>query len=365
MAGGIPNREIYRTVAAEDLGAHLEPERYVTRSSAFDAIIAAAESHYWNPEDPRYIEFDQPFGLDEQLILPPEFTPELLSAVADRLDERQRIAFGNEIARFNLSQSLHGEKAGVSICGQLCMIFGDAGAQEYATNQAREESRHVRALSKYIGSRWGAPLEVGDGLGRLLTSGLTAPEVYKKIIGMQIMVEGIALGVFSAWQASTADPVLARLLRLIMTDEAYHHRFGQLWGLETVPRLNEEQHREVETWAAGCFLTMMQNLLGAAPKKALYERFGLDPQWVAGAMAEIARPGRPEVFGGERMFGILVKTLARTGIVTSRTRSLYRTWFDLDALASAPDDSTDRLISETTAELSELNRDLHSRVRRP
>jgi hypothetical protein len=130
---------------------------------------------------------------------------------------------------------------------------------------------------------------------------------------------------------------LARLLQLIMTDEAYHHRFGQIWGLDTVPRLNEEEHRQIETWAAGSFMMLRQNLLGTEGKGEIYQRFGLEPKWVAGAMAEIAGPASREILGVDRVFRVLVKTLVQTGIVTGRTRPLYRIWFDLDALAASED----------------------------
>ncbi len=365
MPLNIPDSPAYGAMAAGDVASMLDPARYGTRSSAFDEIIAAAESHYWNPDDPRYLDYGKAFDLAEQPLLPPAFTPELLTAAADRLDAGRRIAFANELARFHLSQLLHGELAGVSLCGNLCMVFRDPGAQEYAANQGREEARHVRAVSRYFAARWGSPLPAGRTLARLVGEVIGGSEVYKKIVGMQIMIEGLALGIFSQMQAATADPVLARILQLMMTDEAYHHRFGQVWGQETVPQLNEAEHQQVENWSAACFLSVVQALFGTAEKAELYQRFGLDPKWMAGAMAEaFARPAVRREVGTARQLRVLLKTLVQTGIMTARTRPIYAAWFDLSALADDVSHPEDIVAEGTTAELREINRGLRARLPR-
>jgi hypothetical protein len=358
MAHQGPTPTPYGVVAADDLTALLRAERYGRRSRAFDEIVAAAESHYWDPDDPRYIEFGGAFDLKEQSLFPVEFTPELRSAAAERVGADRRVEFANQLARFHLSQLLHGEQGGVALCANLCAVFEDPGAQEYAANQAREETRHVRALSRYIGERWGGPVGAGGRITQLMSGLVSTSEVHRKIVGMQIMIEGLALGTFSAMHGATADPVLARLLRLIMTDEAYHHKFGKIWGLETIPTLNEEQHRQVESWAAGCFLTVSQNLAGAEQKQEVYERFGLDWKWVQGAMAEaFASPAaRRELAGSNRVFRVLVKTLVQTGIVTSRTRALYNTWFDVSQLERETGaDDGEEIAAQMTDELRDIN----------
>jgi len=351
---------VYNTVDPARLEATLDPARYTSRSHAFDEIIAAAERHYWNPEDQRYIDYSPPLDLLERPLLPAAFTPEILSAVGDRFTGSRRVEFANELARFQLSQLLHGEQGGVAALANLCLIFEDAGSQEYASTQLREETRHVRALTRYFAARWGAPVTCGTAVSALMTELALTPEIYRKIVGMQIMLEGMALGAYSTIQAATPDPVLARLLQLILTDEAYHHKFGKIWGLETVPHLNEEQHRKVESWAAGCFLTLIRNLFEGEQKRQIYERFGLDLPWVAAALRESFNggPAARAVAESNRMFRVLVKTLLDTGIVTSRTRPIYRNWFDLDKLAAESSDHED-LAERTTAELADINRQGH------
>src|SRR5689334_21820444 len=99
----------YATVAPDDLASLLRVPRYGARTRAFDEIVAAAESHYCDPDDPRYIEFGGDFDTRERLLLPESFTPELRSAVVERIGADRRVEFANQIARFHLSQLLHGE----------------------------------------------------------------------------------------------------------------------------------------------------------------------------------------------------------------------------------------------------------------
>lgn len=358
----IPNVPLYETVDRDDFRRMIEPERYGRRSDAFDEIIAAAESHFWDPEDSRYLNFSQPFNLDEQLLMPASTTVELNCAVADRLDEHQRIQFGNELTRFYLSQLLHGEQGAYSLSASLCQMFLDPGAQEYSANQVREEARHVRALSKYFTARWGSPVSAGGGLLSLMGILVSSGEAYQKIVGMQMMLEGLALGAFSHIHASTSDPVLKRLVQLILADESYHHRFGRIWGKVTIPELTEEQKRKIENWAAGCFVTIFRNLSGWQNRQTIYAKFGLDWQWVAAAVNEARH--RPDVSSTLRnetqLYRVLGKTLLQAGIITDRTRPLYNAWFDLNAVSNeSPDDfGAQALADETTRELTEINREI-------
>ena len=224
MANHITRDPIYNAVAPDDFLSMIEVPRYADRTDAFDAIISATADHFWDPNDPRYIDFDaQPFDLQADMVLPREMIVELHSAVADRLDEGQQIRLANQNARFMLSSILHGEQGALSLSASLCQVLRDPGAQEYAANQAREEARHVAAFARYVNKRWGAPLRAGKTLSTLMQEIVAAPEVYKKLIGMQMLIEGLAMGAFATLNLRSRDPLLRRLVQLVMTDEAGHY----------------------------------------------------------------------------------------------------------------------------------------------
>jgi hypothetical protein len=359
MAQHITHDPIYDTVDRDDFAAMIEVDRYGARTSAFDAIISATEDHFWDPQDPRYVDFSQGFDLEEETILPREMVIELHCAVADRLDERQKVRLANQNARFMISSILHGEQGALSLSASLCQILREPGAQEYAANQAREEARHVAAFSRYVAARWGTPLRSGPTLAALLDEVVRAPEVYKKLVGMQMLIEGLAMGAFATLQVRSRDPLLRRVVQLVMSDEAFHHKFGKIWADRTVPQLTEEEHARVEDWAARCFQTLLFNLVNSEQKQEIYGEFGLDWRWVRSAVLEAFGDAdrRDNLRQQTNIFRVLVKTLVKAGIITERTRATYAAWVDLDELRRESDEVVGSDVAEAAlVELREINR---------
>ena len=350
---------IYNTVDRDDFMSMIEVPRYADRADAFDSIISATRDHFWDPTDPAYIDFEsEPFDTDTQMIMPRDFIVELNCAVADKLDERQQIQLANESTRFSLSSILHGEQGALSLSASLIPIMRDLGAQEYATNQAREEARHVHGFSRYIEQRWRTPIECGPTLGSLMDEIVQSPEVYKKLVGMQMLIEGLAMGAFATFHSKTNDPLLRRLIQMVMSDEAFHHKFGKIWADKTVPKLTEEEHEKVEDWAARCFQTLLFNLVNSEQKQAIYPQFGLEWQWVRGAVMEAFtdEDRRESMTESTNIFRVLIKTLLKAGIITERTRPTYAAWVDMDELHREDDEVAGMDVAMAAMEeLKEIN----------
>lgn len=348
----------YNTVSRDDFAAMIDVGRYTRRSPHFEEIIARTEEHFWNPHDPDYIRFDEAWS-EEEPILPFGMIPELHSAVADKLDDRQKVELANASAKWQLSQLLHGEQGAFSLSTSLCDMFLDPGAQEYAANQAREEARHVHAFANYMQARFGGQaFPVGDTLGSLLGEIVHSDVVFKKLVGMQMLVEGLAMGAFATLHTKARDPLLRRLCQLVMTDEAFHHKFGKIWAHDTVPRLNEEERNAVEDWALECFNRLLFNLVNAQQKRVIYERFGLDWEWVRSAVMEVFTDveRRRMMSESSNIFRTLIKTLVKADMITERTRSHYAAWVDMEELKS----EGDRMVGDDIAEegivyLKEIN----------
>lgn len=360
MSNDITLDPIYNTVERDDFSSMLDVNRYSERTTAFDAIIAATHDHFWDPMDPAYIDFDAAkIDLREETIMPMDFSIELNSAVADRLDSGQKIHLANEVTRWSLSSLLHGEQGAFSLSASLCHVLRDPGALEYASNQAREEARHVTAFTRYIETRFGTPYPCGDTLSGLLQELVLAPEVYKKLVGMQMLVEGLAMGAFATLHSKTRDPLLQRMVQLVMTDEAFHHRFGKIWADRTVPQLSQEQHEIVEDWAASCFQKIFFNLVNAEQKKVIYAQFGLDWEWVRNAVQEAFTDTdrRRLLREGTNIFRVLIKTLLSAGIITDRTKHVYAMWVDMDELRAEGDFMVgDAIAEDGIAYLRDINR---------
>lgn len=326
----------YDAVAPDDFEAMLALDRYTHRSSAFDKIISATHDHFWDPLDVKYIDFSEPFDLEETPLVPEWLVASLATDyVSDHLsDPKTRTRFINTHVHFAFSSILHGEQGALNLSASLCHVLRDQGAQEYAANQTREEARHVTAFARYIRARWGEPKPCGPVLKNLLVEIIHAPEVYKKIIGMQMLVEGLAMGAFATYYQNIADPLGRKLLQLVMTDEAFHHKFGKIWADRTIPKLSAEEHAIVEDWAAQCVQTLLFNLVAPSQQVGLYESFGLDPDKVLEAFQEVMtdEKRREMLQRSSNIFRVLVKTLVNAGIITDRTRAFYATYIDLDDL---------------------------------
>ena len=348
MSTHITRDEIYNSVAPSDFPAMLDVNRYGKRTDAFDKIISSTHDHFWDPLDEAYIDFNTPFDMENEMIMPRETIPELQSAVADKLDEGQLIKLANESVRWGVSGILHGEQGALSLSASLCHILLDPGAQEYATNQTREEARHVTAFSRYIQVRWGSPYPVGQALGDLMKELVGAEEVYKKLVGMQMLIEGLAMGAFANFHSKTNDPLLKRLTQLVMTDEAFHHKFGKIWADKTIPKLSQEEHDIVEDWAAKCFETVLFNLVNIRQKQVIYQQFGLDWEWVRDACREVYTDDdrRDTLKESTNIFRVLVKTLLKSGIITDRTRPLYAHWIDMDEIDGESEDMVGYAIAD-------------------
>ncbi len=348
MTDQITKDSAYNAVAPDDFGAMIEVDRYGQRSGAFNKIISATHDHFWDPLDKRYLDLSAPFDLKTQTILPQEMIMELQTPLADNWDAQTKIDLTNGIGHMFLSNILHGEQAALSLSASLVHILLDQGAAEYAANQAREEARHVTAFAMYIDSRWGKPAPCTPVLGNLLTEMVSSELVYKKIVGMQMLVEGLAMGAFATIYNHSNDPMLRQMTQLVMTDEAFHHKFGKIWADKTMPHLSDAEHNTVEDWAQQVFQTLLFNMFGPGEKAALYASLGIDVDEVkealASAFTDDAR--RARMRSSTNIMRVLCKTLVKAGIITDRTKSFYATFVDMDELAAEGDEMVGDPIAE-------------------
>jgi hypothetical protein len=358
--GNITKDIIYDAVAPDDFESMLELDRYGARSTAFDKIISATHDHFWDPLDPKYIDFDEPFDMENTMILPEEMVISLQTDyVSNALKtQKDRVRFVNQFTLRTFSSILHGEQGALNLSASLCHVLKDQGAQEYAANQTREEARHVTAFAKYIKARWGRPVECGPTLKALLVDIIASPEVYKKIIGMQMLVEGLAMGAFATVFKLTNDPLAKKLTQLVMTDEAFHHKFGKIWADRTIPHLTEAEHEIIELWAAQCFQTLLFNLVGPTQQRSLYEEFGLDPEIVIAELGKLItdETRRENMKEQTNIFRVLVKTLLNAGIITDRTKAFYAMYVDIEELRAEGDKMVgDEIAEEGIKFLQEIN----------
>ena len=124
-----------------------------------------------------------------------------------KLSNEEKFEFLRHRGAWSLSQFLHGEQGALLVASQLVSCAPTFNAKLYAASQTFDEARHVEAFNKYLQTRQGLMYPVGHGLKSLLDKILTDPRWDLKFIGMQIIIEGLALAAFNLAKQTSNDPV--------------------------------------------------------------------------------------------------------------------------------------------------------------
>ena len=156
----------------------------------------------------------------------------------------KRKEFFHDLSSWSVSQFLHGEQGALLVASQLASCAPTFNAKLYAASQTFDEARHVEAFNKYLQTRIKKSWPIGAALKGLLDKILTDPRWDLKFIGMQVVIEGLALAAFNAAKDGTNDPVFKRMLELIIRDEARHVTFGINYLTEFVQTLSEKDRKD-------------------------------------------------------------------------------------------------------------------------
>ena len=186
-------------------------------------------------------------------------------------DEYRTLAF--ESQTYLLSQFLHGEQGALVCAAKLVEQAPWIEAKYYAASQVMDEARHVEVFARYLGEKLEGEYRISSPLAMLLDGIIEDEEWDKTYLGMQIMVEGLALAAFSLMRQLSPDPLLQDLLKYVMSDEARHVAFGVISLREAYDGMTAAEIRERQEYA---FETGLLARDRQFPTE-LYERMGVDP----------------------------------------------------------------------------------------
>ena len=216
----------------------------------------------WSPEyrdlDPEAFDFE-----DNQWGKHPEYA---------KWDKEKRAEFIKDLNAWSISQFLHGEQGALLVASQLASCAPTFNAKLYAASQTFDEARHVEAFNKYLQTRLQRSWPIGRALKGLLDKILTDPRWDLKFIGMQVVIEGLALAAFQASREASSDPVYKQMIEYIIRDEARHVTFGINYLKDFVTTLSEEEQMDRAQFALEA-CTVSRNRLRAYD---VWERYGMD-----------------------------------------------------------------------------------------
>jgi hypothetical protein len=229
-------------------------------------------------------------------------------------------------AAFRLSNFLHGEQGALMVASQLVNAVPHTDAKFYAATQTMDEARHVEVFAKYI-KKLDEVRPIAEPVKRVLDATLQTDDWVKKLVGMQIVVEGLALFSFREMRNLTQEPLLKDLLTYVARDESRHHAYGVQYVSRCVPCLSESELTELEDFALEAARTLIdnrnqQNLITSV--LAIWTEVGID----AGELLRCAFAEQDQLLGDmPRRFGpvqgFVIPTLRRCGLLSDRVAAHY------------------------------------------
>jgi hypothetical protein len=181
------------------------------------------------------------------------------------------VKFGVESQNWTLSQFMHGEQGALICTARIVETVPWIDAKYYAATQVMDEARHVEVFAKYLDTKLSGHYPINAHLRLLLDDIIRDDRWDMTYLGMQIMVEGLALAAFGFIHQLTTEPLLKQLLRYVMSDEARHVAFGVLSLQDFYKDLNQTEIRERQEFAFEAAVRMRDRFL----QQEVFDRMGL------------------------------------------------------------------------------------------
>jgi len=208
-----------------------------------------------------------------------------------------------------LSQFLHGEQGALLCTARIVETVPWIDAKYYASTQVMDEARHVEVFAKYLDEKMTRQYRINDNLRSLLNDILADSRWDITYLGMQIMVEGLALAAFGMMQSITNEPLLKKLLRYVMADEARHVAFGVLSLQEYYKELTDAEMRERQEFAFDAACRLQQRFM----QGEVWERMGVNPKEVRAALDKVNPPAQ-QIFQ-QMLFSKIVPNCKKLGLL--------------------------------------------------
>jgi hypothetical protein len=278
------------------------------KSSQWNAATDVAWSTNVDPEDP------------ERPLLPDSYVPVKGLPIWENLSRKEKDKQVHAVASWMLSQFLHGEQGALFAACQVTTAVPWLDGKLYGSTQVVDEGRHVEVFHGYLTNKLGKLYEINDNLYVIIDALMCDSRWDVKFLGMQIMIEGLALGAFGTLRQMTREPLLKDILKRVITDEARHVHYGVLSIQEFIERgISERERHEREEWAFEVALLLRNRFLAHEFYDEFYAHAMTRKQW-----DELV--GRSEMMAMFRktMFKRIIPNLKRIGLLGERIRPYYQ-----------------------------------------
>ncbi len=203
--------------------------------------------------------------------------PEQVSAIYgtpiwDKMSVDQRRELNRHQAAWQFSQFLHGEQGAMICAARIVESVPDLDSKFYAATQTMDEARHAETYARFLQEKIGLLYPINDNLSKLLEETLTDSRWDMPYLGMQVLIEGLALAAFGMLRDMTTKPLPKQILSYVMQDEARHVAFGRLALKDAYADLTSAERDEREEFVVEACYLMRDRIRG----KEVWGTVGLD-----------------------------------------------------------------------------------------
>ncbi len=223
--------------------------------------------------------------------------------------EKEWRQVGVELQNSLLSQFMHGEQGALLCTARIVETVPWIDAKYYASTQVVDEARHVEVFARYLDEKLGNQYGINQTLKSILDDILADPRWDIAYLGMQIMVEGLALAAFGMMHGITTEPLLKKMLRYVMSDEARHVAFGVLSLQEYYKELTDAEMRERQEFTFDVACRLKRRFAHAE----MWERMGVDSDALYRMMDRVNPPAQ-QMFQ-QLLFSKIVPNCKKLGLL--------------------------------------------------
>ena len=244
--------------------------------------------------------------------------------IVEKWNDREWLNFAMDQRRWLLSQFLHGEQGALLCTAKITETVPWYDAKLYASTQVVDEARHVEVFARYLEEKLDGSFQVNAHLRMLLDDIINDSRWDMTYLGMQVMVEGLALAAFGFLHQLTSEPLLKQLLRYVMSDEARHVAFGVLSLREVYDGMTDAEMRDRQEFAYEAAVRMRDRFLA----QEVWERHGVDPRDVVPLV--LNDPTR--VMFQTMLFSKIVPNCKKLGLLDRNDQWLRRRFEEMDVI---------------------------------
>jgi hypothetical protein len=235
-------------------------------------------------------------------------TPDVyVGTPVEKWGDKEWLEFGVEQQNWTLSQFMHGEQGALLCTAKITETVPWYDAKLYASTQVVDEARHVEVFARYLDEKLSGHYPINAHLRMLLDDIVNDSRWDMTYLGMQIMVEGLALAAFGFQHQLTTEPLLKQLLRYVMSDEARHVAFGVLSLKEVYDGMTDAEMMERQQFAFEAAIRMRDRFLS----QEVWDRMGINPRDILPLV--IADPTR--VLFQQMLFSKIVPNCKKLGLL--------------------------------------------------